>query len=129
VENLTAFRFSIFLFLFCYKKKTHTEFKIHLYKESNKMHFFICVHSKTWLCVFRTDTPFIIGSLRIAVCAAACTYHTESSFRINTYEKVRLVALFIQLNTTHGQYNIKFKIHSTKILPLVLHTYKTSLSH
>ena len=29
------------------------------------------------LYMFRTDTPFIIRSLRITVYAAVCTYHAE----------------------------------------------------
>ena len=34
----------------------------YLYKESNKMHIFICVYSKTVLYMFRTDTPIIVRS-------------------------------------------------------------------
>ena len=38
------------------------------------MLFFIYVYSKTLLYMFRTDTPFIIRSLRVTVYAAACRY-------------------------------------------------------
>ena len=36
--------------------------------------FFMCVYTKIILYMFRTDTPFIVRSLRIAVYVAVCTY-------------------------------------------------------
>ena len=74
---------------------------------------FSCVFIlKFTLCMFRTDTPFIVGSLRVTVYAAVCAYTVTRkllmmsgvsvrnmqsvNFRINTYEKVHLVRLFIQ---------------------------------
>jgi hypothetical protein len=32
----------------------------------------------------------------------------SANFRINTYEKVHLVGLFIKLITMHGLYDVKF---------------------
>ena len=51
---------------------------INCIKKTNKMHFFICVYSKTLLYMFRTDTLFIIRSLRITAYAADCTYRANS---------------------------------------------------
>ena len=90
------------------------------------------------LYMFRTDTPFISTSLRITVHTtyewplawyvqtAVCTVIRKllmmngvsfrnmysANFRINTYEKVHLVGLFIRLISIHGQYNITFIMRS-----------------
>ena len=82
------------------------------------MHFFICVYSET-LHVSKGYTVHHQEFTRYGICSC-CTYHAEytaaytvkcelrmmngvsvrsmQSFKINTYEKVHLVGLFIKAN-------------------------------
>jgi hypothetical protein len=78
------------------------------YRKSNKMHLFIYIYSKlSVFYMFRTDTPFIIRSLRIAVHAAVLVMTSCSALPVDTGKGETRGAYLVLVGKTAKETNCK----------------------